>query len=532
MMTFHLVNSYICNHNKNLSINDHPWRSNVTKKSTTIIGAGIAGLSAGCYGQMNGYDTRIFEMHNKPGGCCTTWESEGYKIDGCLHWLTGSNPGQSFYPLWEELGAVQGQNFIHHDEYARIEGEGGKAFIVYSDINQLEQHMKELAPEDKEVIEEFVNGIRTMAHFPMPVEKARELYGPIDGFKMMLKMRPYLLFMRKWENITVQDFAQRLKNPFLRQVFPFAVNLQNSLDFPMLGLLQPLAWMDQRTAGYPVGGSLEFSRAIERRYLALGGKIHYESRVEEILVENDKAVGVQLDDGSEHHSDIVISAADGRTTIFDMLDGNYINGKIQGYYDELPPSRPVIYISLGVDRSFDEIPHQVTGIDFPLESPITIGEKERNRLNVQIYNFDPSLAPAGKTVMRIYFASDYEYWKELMWDPERYEAEKEHIADQVVSSLDRRFPGLADQVEMWDVATPMTFERYTGNWLGTFLGWKITTKTLMMGLSKTLPGLENFYMAGQWVQPGGGVPTAAMSGRNVTQIICKRDKKPFITTVP
>jgi phytoene dehydrogenase-like protein len=121
--------------------------------------------------------------------------------------------------------------------------------------------------------------------------------------------------------------------------------------------------------------------------------------------------------------------------------------------------------------------------------------------------------------MRVYFASDYEYWKMLRQDPERYEAEKEQIADQVVASLDRRFPGLAARVEMRDVATPITFERYTGNWLGTFLGWRITTKTLRLRMGKTLPGLKNFYMAGQWVEPGGGVPTAALSGCDVIQII-------------
>ena len=121
----------------------------------------------------------------------------------------------------------------------------------------------------------------------------------------------------------------------------------------------------------------------------------------------------------------------------------------------------------------------------------------------------------------------------LRQDPERYEAEKEQIADQVVAALDRRFPGLAAQVEMRDVATPTTWERYTGNWQGTFLGWRISTKTLRMRLTKTLPGLRNFYMAGQWVEPGGGgVPTAAMSGRNVTQIICKGDKRSFLTAVP
>ena len=76
---------------------------------------------------------------------------------------------------------------------------------------------------------------------------------------------------------------------------------------------------------------------------------------------------------------------------------------------------------------------------------------------------------------------------------------------------------------MHDVATPLTFERYTGNQHGTFGGWMLTPETYGMHMSHTLPGLASFYMAGQWVEPGGGVPTAAVSGRNVAQMLCKRD---------
>jgi len=301
---------------------------------------------------------------------------------------------------------------------------------------------------------------------------------------------------------------------------------------PMLAVLFILALMHLKIAGYPLGGSLEFSRAIERRYLGLGGEIHYKSPVTRILVENDQAVGVRLADGTEYRSDIVISAADGRTTIFDMLDGKYINDDIHGYYEKLPLFSPLIYIALGVARSFDELPHSVSGISYSLDEPVTIAGKERKRLDVQIYNFDPSLAPAGKTVVRIMLDSDYEYWKKLKQDPERYKAEKEQIADKVIALLDRRFPGLAAQVEMRDVATPMTWERNTGNWRGSFEGWLVTTKTIGMQMSKTLPGLENFYMAGQWVEPVGGLPPAAMSGRNAIQIICEEDKKPFVTSIP
>jgi phytoene dehydrogenase-like protein len=481
---------------------------------------------------MNGYDTKIFEMHNLPGGVCTTWKRKGYKIDGCLHWLTGIKPGTDFYRIWEELGVMKESRIIEHEEYARIEGRDGQAFTVYCDIDRLEQHMKELAPEDTALIEEFTNGIRKMIGFSIPWEKAADLFGPVDVLRLMKMMLPYGGFFRKWGKVTIQDVAHRFKNPFMREAFPYVFNLQNPPEFPIVAVMKVFAWMNQRTAGYPIGGSLELARVIERRYLDLGGKINYKSRVVKVLVEDDRAVGVRLADGSEHRSDVVISAADGHTTIFDMLDGKYINKKIRGYYDNLTLFPPLIYVGLGVVGSFEEVPSTVTGIDFPFDEPVKIGEKERSRMSVQFYTFDPTLAPAGKTFVRIHFPSDYDYWEKLRRDPDRYKAEKEEIAEKVVTLLDRRFPGLAAKVEMRDVATPMTWVRYTGNWRGSFEGWIETTETLRMRMSQMLPGLKDFYMAGQWVQPGGSLPAVAMSGRNATQIICKRDRKPFVTSKP
>jgi phytoene dehydrogenase-like protein len=120
----------------------------------------------------------------------------------------------------------------------------------------------------------------------------------------------------------------------------------------------------------------------------------------------------------------------------------------------------------------------------------------------------------------------------LYEDSSRYKAEKEQICDQVVSILDQRFPGFANLIEMRDVASPITYIRYTGNWQGSHQGWMVTPKTGLFRMKHVLPGLDNFFMAGHWVEPGGGVPSAALSGRNVTQILCKKDKKPFVTTVP
>ena len=100
------------------------------EKSIIIIGAGFAGLATGIYARLNGYDTQIFEMHDKPGGLCTSWERKGFTIDGCIHWLVGSSPRSQFHDYWEELGLVQNREFINMDEYMRIEGSDGRTLIL------------------------------------------------------------------------------------------------------------------------------------------------------------------------------------------------------------------------------------------------------------------------------------------------------------------------------------------------------------------------------------------------------------------
>jgi phytoene dehydrogenase-like protein len=497
-------------------------------KSVVIIGAGISGLAAGCYGRMNSYDTRIFEMHNIAGGLCTAWERKDYIVDGCLHWLVGTKPSSSFHNNWQELGVLQNQKIIYMDEFYQVEGPDGTVFHFYTNPERLEKHMKELSPEDKEVVEEFIRAIRRFTGFTTHVEKAPELHNALDGLGTVFRTRPGLTHHRKWSKITIKEFASHFKNPLIRlaleQVLPG--------DMAMVFLLITLAGLHERAAGYVIGGSLAIAQAIEKRYLGLGGKISYTSGVEKILVENKRAVGVKLVDGSEHRADYVISAADVHATIFNLLDEKYADDKIRRLFEKRPIFNPLVYIGLGVNRSFDDLPKIVYGILLPLEKPIMVGEKEVRWLPVRIHNFDPTLAPPGKTLITVGIESDFAYWAPLREYMVRYKSEKERIAFDVVKALNKRFPGLANQLEMWDVATPYTFYRYTGNWQGGYEGWLPTPDYANVSLGKTLPGLDSFYMISQWTQPCGGLASAAVNGSHVVQILCKRDKKKFKSGIP
>ncbi len=503
------------------------------ESTIAIIGAGIAGLAAGCYGQMNGYQTRIFELHDKPGGLCTSWQRKGYTFDGCIHWLVGSGEGSPFNHVWRELGAVQGRPFVDHEEFMRVEGVDGRAFVVYTDIDRLEAHMREMAPQDQEVIDEFIRVLRRFSRMSNAMADPTQTGGPLRKLIGLLRMLPHLGALQRYSQMPVQDFAARFTDPFLCRAFG---QLFDMPDFPMVGMLMTLAWMDAGDAGYPIGGSLAFARAIERRYLGLGGEISYNSRVTGVLVESDDgqdvAVGLRLADGSEYRADRVISAADGRATIFDMLDGRYVDERVQRYYDELPTFPPLVQVSLGVARDLSNEPHSVT---FPLAEPILFEGKPLHSLSVRHFACDPTMAPAGHTVVEVLIEADYDYWQALAEDRERYDAEKQELALAVMARLAECLPGFQDQVMVADVATPLTTERYTGNWRGSMEGWLLTTGTARLaaqGMRQTLPGLARFAMCGQWVEPGGGVPTAALSGRKVIGLVCKEDGKRFRTSLP
>ena len=226
----------------------------MTQKSIIIIGAGIAGLATGCYGQMNGYQTRIFELHSAPGGLCTAWKRKGYTFDGCIHWLVGTGQKASVRRVWEELGAVQGRQIVDHDVYLQVEGTGGKVFTVYTNAERLEKHMLELAPADAGPIKELCGAIRRMAGIDMPLDSPNIL----SSIKMLFQMLPMIGLYRKWGKMPMPAFTARISDPFLRQAFNDIFDMP---DFPMIAVIMMLSSMHNHNAGYPLGGSLEFSRA-------------------------------------------------------------------------------------------------------------------------------------------------------------------------------------------------------------------------------------------------------------------------------
>ena len=107
------------------------------------------------------------------------------------------------------------------------------------------------------------------------------------------------------------------------------------------------------------------------------------------------------------------------------------------------------------------------------------------------------MAPTGKAVVIVAFEASYEFWNNLSKNKVDYENEKKINIDDLSKYLDNIIENFSENIEVSDLATPMTWLRYTGNWKSSYEGWLIKTKTLRKTIPKTLPKLKNIYMISQ-----------------------------------
>jgi phytoene dehydrogenase-like protein len=491
-------------------------------KKILIIGGGVAGLSAGIYAKLNGFDAEIIEMHSVTGGQCTAWERKGYRFDYCLHWLVGTRKGP-FNDIWKTTNVINDHvEIIDHEVHTKILSKDGREFIIYTNLDKWEEYLINLAPEDTRSIKKMCREMRKSA-FLQPYADPPELRKMGKTISSLLSMMPVIVLFIKHGRKSCNEYFRGLKfkNPTLLY---FLENMYGSRDFSALAFIMMFAWFNQKNAGYLIGGSLPLTRRMTERFRSLGGKLTTKRKVTKIVVEDNTAKGVILSDGSEKKADYVISAADGHSTIFDMLEGKYLSKKISAAYDKWELFTPIVQVSFGIKKVIES----KNPVEMWIVKDQMIGRtKTENGYSIMNYCFDLTMAPKDKSVIVMRFESPWDLWKDTT--DEEYQSEKEHIEKDATVLLEKHFPGILSDIEVVDVATPLTDVRYTGVWKGSYEGFLPSSKNLMDNLNPVLPGLKKFYMAGQWLFPGGGLPPAGQSGKWAIQYICKEEKLDFKT---
>lgn len=486
----------------------------MTEPRIVIIGGGLAGLSAGCYALRSGFRATIVEHNLALGGVCTAWQRPPYTIDGCIHWLTGG----AFSRVYDELGILARVRLRTLTEFVSYQHvSAGIRVRVTRDLDELARSLSELSPADSPEISRVCDAARQFVAFEPPLE-AIELATLRERLESLWKARGAAGSIFHFRRSVGEWSREHLQSEHVRRFFTHLV----PESAPALFLLIVLGYLERGFLSRPVGGTAAFRDALEHGYRSEGGEVIMPATVDEVLVKGDRARGVRLADGTMLEADYVISTASAPETVLRLLGGRYDAESTRERLAHWKLFDPIVLASFGVERPYqDEAALQVIdGI-----APCEVGGRKNDSLYVRVCNDDASFAPPGHSVVQTLLQTNYDWWATR---GSRYHAEKDAVAETALSALEPHFPGLRAAVRVSDIATPLTFWSMARSWRGAFEGWIPTPDAFFSHPQKVLAGLGGFCMAGQWVEPGGGVPTAVLSGRQAIQLMCHEAQRPFV----
>lgn len=483
-------------------------------KKVNIIGAGLAGLSAGIYLQKSGVETEIFELAGWAGGMCTAWIRSGYRFDGCIHWMVGTKPGEGFYSLYREVGALEEDTVIYNADHIKIEIDG-VMYEIPLKIDEFKAFLNSLSQDDSIIIKEFCDDIETMINTAMPSGMPSNIS---DFVKIMKESRGFITLTRKYIGMTVEEFVRQFKSKTIQSILYILM----PREFSMEALIMMLGTRMGGNAGYPIGGAFDMIKRMEAKYRMLGGKINFNSKVDEIVVDKGRATAIRSK-GTLYPADAVIAACDAYDTLKNMLGGKYNHKQLDSMLESAPLFSPLMVVSFGVKKRFD-IPYSLH-MECP-EGIKTAPELTQYSLSLRSFDFDQTAAPENCSSVMVMLAAPLDYWNNLRRsDITEYKKHKQQVADEVADAIDKRFPGFKEAIEIIDVATPATYARLANLYKASFEGFLPIPESLKTSIRKTIPGLKNAVICGQWTTAGGGICSAIDSGKDAAHLILKEIKK-------
>lgn len=484
-----------------------------------VIGGGIAGLAAGIYALKAGYQAEIYEKNPVVGGECMGWNRKGYHIDNCIHWLTGTDSSTKLWEVWKTVGAIDENTEYANTSRFYTSRLGDKEVTLWNDLDKTERELIEAAPEDEAEIRKFIQHVRYAESCVIPSDKPLDMMGIKDYIAMGKDMADFPKVMKEYGKISCGDLAKRFKSPVMQKLMADYL----PADYTAYSLLVSYATMTSGNGNIPLKGSLAMSLRIASRFKEMGGVMHSNTPVKRIVVENKKATGIELMDGTIVRADAVISAVDTDFLFGRLISRDYMPKDLKKAYENRKayPVTSGFQVAYAIDSDFSG----EDTIFFDCE-PLQIGTNSFTRMSVKSYAYDKSFAPEGKTVLQanvIQSDSDYLFWESL--SEEQYKAKKEELSAELTKRIVAQFPELDGRIELLDCWTPLTYNRYCNAYHGSYMGFVTTVGNKQMRFKGVVKGIDNLYVAGQWVMNPGGLPIAVVSGKFAVQRILRKQKR-------
>lgn len=373
-----------------------------------------------------------------------------------------------------------------------------------------------VSENDEKEINDLIDAINLIGVSELSTEVPYELVDNVE-------FKPNIAFLKriaKYLKLTVEDLANRFNSEIIRFAF------KNSIvdkGFSAFYLIQTLSNFVSGNASLPKGGSHGLRDRLVKKFKSLGGSITYNANVCEVIIENNKAIGIKLASGEAHYSDYVVAASDIHHTFSELLNNKY---EMKPYTEididkKKYPTYSFVIASYKTKHNFsnEEIAqvHKVKGYN--------LFNKEYNHISMRHYGYEDGFINDGYTpvqVMLTTYEDDYEYIKSL--SKEEYKKFKEEFGLLNKQMLEEIYK---EEFELIDVLTPLTYERYVNAYKGGFMTYLLLPKVNQVLRNATIDGLENFILSNQWLMLPGGTPVAVVQGKFAIQRILKMDNRDY-----
>lgn len=478
-----------------------------------IIGGGVGGLSAGIYGALSGHEVTLIEKHSATGGNLTGWRREGYTIDNCIHWLTGTNPATETYKTWVELGALGDGVEIVKCNTLYTYSLGNREISLCRDLDRLENRMLEISPADSGEIKALMRAVRAIQGYSGIGGKNHDRgIGPGE----LVLAAPYLL---RYYKSSCLEISRRFKSPLLSGF------IRSFLGdcFAAIALVFVFAHFTAENGDLPRGGSIEMARRMTERLKGLGGNILLNTEVLKINHKCGKAYSVSLSDGQEIFADYFVFTCDPMPNYERLLSLSLPKGLAKNYERRDMLRFSSYHAAFCVDG---EAPFKGDYV-FPLSDKQSI-KLMCDHLILREFSHEPDFSPQGKSIIQAMVFIGEPTCRALIRlrrsDPEEYKRRKASLAKETADAITGKFPELSGRIRLLDFWTPATYERFTGAEIGSYMSFALPKKYIPRRAPSEIPQIKNVFLATQWQMAPGGLPTAADLGKTAIKKIQAAEK--------
>ncbi len=497
-----------------------------------IIGAGMGGLTAAAVLAKAGLSVFAADMNSAPGGCISGFARNGFHFETAIHWLNLLGPTG---PARKILSYLKDDAPITPapKTVRRFKGDTFD-YTLTDNPDLLRDTLIRDFPMDEKGIRRFFETARAAGiAFDKLTRQMR------SGITMNWAERARLFMATTTAGISITRFSAKAETG-LKKYFPHTRAGQIFCsESGLLPCLVPIGWI--YTNNYflsPKGGARALADWLYDVSRERGATFRFNTRAVGIDLDRGRAAGVTFRnrDGASFRVACrhLIAACDTETLYTKLLPENTVNPRVVRRIRQADLYDSAVTISLGLNRSArdfgigeevvyltkDDVPRAEQDGGNPHLARITLMSSS---------SADPTLAPPNKGTLSIYLPaklSQFDHWK-TGEDFKRgipYREFKQQYSDIILDRIEAALiPGLRDAVEIMDVATPVTYRRYTGNRDGTIMGTRMSFKNMLSGVSGYKTPVSNLYIGGQWAEYSGGVPTAMRAGANSAMLILKRE---------